>query len=212
MATPSSLSGYLVSDVRLHRVRVGIWSAEVCLPSPVQLAGAVSLTVGDLTLAGTVVRGGPVEGEAAYLVTGGAGKWRQSIPARAYRNDLGVKASTVLADAARDAGEQLVMTQPDAVLGSAFVRALAPAWNVLAEVAPTWWMDAAGVTQVGPRPAPVVSGTWRLIRWSRASGMQEIATDTPSIFEPGALLSGAPIEEVDLHATNEGTRLRVRAL
>jgi hypothetical protein len=208
----ANLSGNLVSDVRLHRVRVGVWSAVVELPAPVQLAGAVSLTVGDLTLAGTIVRGGPVEGEAAYLVTGGAGRWRQSIPAKGYRNDLGVKASTILRDAAAAAGEQLVLTQADTVVGSAWVRAAAPAWDTLAALAPVWWMDGTGVTQVGPRPATVVSGAWRLIRWARAAGVQVIATETPSIFEPGALLAGATIEEVDLHATNEGTRLRVRAL
>jgi len=210
MATPS-LSGYPVSDVRLHLVRVGVWSAEVCLPSPAQLSGAVTLTVGDMTLAGTVVRGGPVEGEAAYLVTGGAGKWRQTIGARAYRNDLGVKASTVLTDAARDAGEQLNITSPEVLLGSAFVRAQGEAWDVLAQLAPVWWVDGAGVTQVGPRPSTAVTGAYRLIKWVRQAGMQEIATDTPSILAPGLTLNGAAIEEVDLHATSDGLRCRVRA-
>jgi hypothetical protein len=212
MATPAQLAGYPVSDVRLLRVRVGVWVAQVELPSPAQLAGAVSLTVGDLTLAGTIVRGGPVEGEASYLVTGGAGKWRQSAAARAYRNDLGVKASTVLKDVARDAGEQINITSPEVILGSAWVRAQAPAWNVLAELAPVWWVDVAGVTQVGPRPATAVSpSAYRLIRWVRRSGLQAVATDTPSLLEPGFLLGGAPIEEVLLHANNAGLRCRVRA-
>lgn len=212
MAAPANLSGNGISDVLLHRVRVGVWVAQVALPSPVQLAGAVSLTVGDLTLTGTVVRGGPVEGEASYLVTGGAGKWRLPIGARPYRNDLGVKASTVLQDAARDAGERLVITSPEVLLGSAWVRAKGEAWNVLAQVAPVWWMDNVGVTQVGPRPATVVQpGAFRLIKWVRRAGMQEVATDTPSALEPGFLLGGAPIEEVIIHANNAGLRCRVRA-
>lgn len=212
MASTASLAGKATSDILLHLVRVGVWVAQVTLPTPVQLIGAVSLVVGDRTMAGTVVRGGPVEGEASYLVTGGAGKWRQSLGARAYRNDLGVKASTILRDAARDAGEQINITAPEAIVGSAWVRAQAEAWNVLAELAPVWWVDDPGVTQVGPRPAATVPASgYRLIRWVRRSGLREIATDTPSIFEPGRLLDGAPIEEVLLRATPEGTRLRVRA-
>ena len=38
---PPSLSGNPVSDVRLHRVRVGVWSASVTLPAPAD--GAIEL-------------------------------------------------------------------------------------------------------------------------------------------------------------------------
>src|SRR5262245_34458899 len=66
------------------------------------------------------------------------------------------------------------------------------------------------MSQVGPRPAPTLSVAFRLISWDRSTGVREIATDNPGAFTPGALLDGAPIEEVVIDVGHDETRLRVR--
>lgn len=210
----ATLAGTPASSVVVRLPPVGVWTAEVELVAPVTLSGAVALVVGDLTLAGTVVRGGPVEGVASYLVTGGAGGWSglppgAPIAAKGYRNDAGVKLSTVLQDAAKAAGERLVLAA-DKSIGVAFARHAGPAWDVLARLCPSWWVDAAGVTQVGPRPATPITAKSKVLAWKRARSIKVLSVDVLAPFVPGALLEGAPIVEVLIRARHGATRVEVR--
>jgi len=205
----STLAGNSIERAVVHRPRQGVWSGTVKLVNPVALVGTVVLTIEDLTLTGTVVRGGVDKAEASsdYLITGGAGGWRQDIGAKSYRNDLGVKLSTVLGDAAREAGERLELAA-DRIVGSAYVRRAGPAWNVL--VGP-WWMDDTGVTQVRPRPSLKVISSYRVLRQVLSLAMREIATETPAAFAPGAIFYEAPIEQVTIHVDHASLRLTVRS-
>ena len=207
----STLAGHRVSSAVVRLPRHGVWAATVHLVGAVQLAGAVSLTIEDLTLAGSVVRGGPdaAASTASYTITGGAGGWRKPIPSKPYRNDLGVKLSTVLSDAARDAGERLELGA-DRTVGPAYVRRAGPAWDALALLASSWWVDVDGVTQVRPRPAVPVIASYRVIRPVPAQSMREIATESPALFAPGALFHERPIEEVTIHVDHASLRLLVR--
>lgn len=210
----ATLANAKVLAALLHFPEVGVWSAELELADPVTLVGAVSLVVEDLTLACTVVRGGPVEGSASYLVTGGAGGWSGLPPgkpllARPYRNDAGVKLSTVLADAAKEAGERISLAT-DRSIGATFARQAGAGWNTLARLCPSWWMDPAGVTQVGPRAATPITAKSRLLGWKRKAGLRILAADTLAPFVPGALLEGAPLREVVLRVTRAATRIEVR--
>jgi hypothetical protein len=210
----STLGGITASKAGLYWPRTGKWSAEVELVEPAVLAGPVVLSIGDLVLVGTIVRGGPVEGHARYLVEGGAGGWRTTIPAKAYRNDLGVKLSTILKDAAAAAGERVELGA-DRSVGSAYVRPAGPAGDVLTALAGPWWIDEAGTTQVRPRPSPPVVVPFRLVAWDRAKAIREIASEAIAPFVPGALLAvpGAAIEtieEVRIDVDHAATRLHVR--
>ena len=209
----ATLAGFAISTAAVTLPLWGVWSAEIYLVDPAELAGAVSLVIEDLVLAGSVVRGGPVEGSARYVVAGGAGGWRRVVPPQPYRNDLGIRLSTVLADVARAAGEQLELDPAlERVLGSAWVRRAGPAWDVLGRLGVPWWLDGAGVTQVRLRPAPAVSApAARLIAWDRGKALRELAVDTLAPWAPGALLEGAPIEHVAIHVEHGRARLQVRA-
>ncbi len=210
----ATLAGTPASNVVVHFPVTGVWTAEVELVAPVTFAGLVSLVVGDLTLACTVVRGGPVEGSASYLVTGGAGGWSGLLPgklvaAKSYRNDAGVKLSTVLKDAATAAGES-VSLGTDRSLGVAFLRQAGPAWDVLARTSSSWWVDAAAVTQVRPRPSAAITAPFKVLEWKRARGARLLSADTLAPFQPGALLEGAPLLDVVLRARHASTRIEVR--
>jgi hypothetical protein len=207
----TTLANVLVSKAGVHWPRSGVWSAGVQLVEPTELAGAVELVIdGGLTFKGTVVRGGPIEGSARYLIEGGAGGWRKTIPAKGYRNAAGVKLSEVLGDAAREAGELLELGVPDRSLGVAYQRRQGPAWDVLTTLAGPWWVDAPGVTQVRARPSPMVTAEFRSMRWDRAAGRREISTETVADFAPGALLADDPIEEVQIDVEDGVVRLVVR--
>lgn len=210
----ATLAGTRVSSAVVRFPAAGVWSAELELVDPVTLTGAVSLVLEDLTLACTVVRGGPVEGSASYLVTGGAGGWSglppgRPVGAKAYRNDAGVKLSTVLVDVARDAGEKVSLAA-DRPIGVVFVRQAGPGWDTLARLCPSWWVDGAGVTQVGPRPATPITLKTRLLGWTRKAGLRILAADALAPFVPGAVLEGAPLLDVVLRATRGATRIEVR--
>jgi hypothetical protein len=206
----ATLSGYPVSTAAVTRPRWGIWSAEVYLVDPAELAGSVSLTIEDLVLAGTVVRGGPVEGSARYLITGGAGGWRRVIGPQGYRNDLGIKLSTVLADAARAAGERVELDPAlERVLGPAWVRRAGQAWNTFGRLSLPWWVDDAGTTQVRVRPAPVVAAPSRLISRDRGRALREVAADSLAAWAPGAVFDGSPIEHVTIHCEHGRARMQV---
>lgn len=210
----ATCAGYGISAVDVVLPLVGVWSAEVLLVDAQDLAGAVELVVDDLVLAGTVLRGGPVEGSARYLITGGAGGWRRVVPARTpYDNDAGVKLSTILAHLATDTGEKVALAAGvDRVVGQKYVPRDEEAWNVFPRLrVGSWWMDAAGVTQVGPRPAPAIAAAYRLLSWNRARGVRRIATETLSAFTPGGVLEGDTIRQVSVHAEHEATRLEVWA-
>src|ERR1700676_388307 len=103
----ATLANHPISSAVVHLPRVGIWTAEVSLIDAVELSGSVSLVIDDVTLAGTLLRGGPSDGAASFFVIGGTGGWRSTISEKPYDNDLGIKLSTVLQHAADAAKEPI---------------------------------------------------------------------------------------------------------
>lgn len=211
----ATIAGYAISAATLTLPKVGAWVLEATLVDAAALSGGVSVTIGDLTLAGSVVRGGAFDGSARYLVTAGAGGWHKAITGRPeYRNDLGVKLSAVLADDARAAGETIALDPAlDRVLGTAYVRRAGLGWDVLgsARLALPWWVDAAGVTQVRARPAAAVTAPSQLIAWDRVRGIREYGADTFAPFAPGATIDGDTIAEVTITISAAAARVRVRS-
>lgn len=204
----ATLNGQIVTTCRVHLPAWGIWFAEVECSSDEVLKGAVTLVLDDVTFVGTIMTGGPSETRTRYRIAGGAGGWGRVIPANSYKNDLGVKLSTVVGDAATACGERLG-TPPATRVGPSFVRAQEPASYVLDAVAPRdWYVDEAGVTQIGQRPAVAYTGqATRIAPPDTAQGRVELAPSSLLGLVPGAIVDG--LEAIDVeHVLEAGGSLR----
>ena len=194
----ATLAGHTTVRATLHLPAWGVPWADVELSTDVILSGSVSLVIADLTVACTVVSGGPSGGRSMYRVAGGAAGWGTEIPALSYATDSGVKVSTVVEDAARLAGETLdETTVPTTRVGPHFVRAAGPASRVLEQLAAeAWYVGEDGVTRLGRRAAvalsvPVVRGPYDLARATVTLAAESIATILPGVVVDG-------IEAVDV--------------
>lgn len=188
-----TLNGQAITQADIVIPSTGVWHAVVrtgtAMPVPT-LPGAATLVIGGLSLVGTVLFGEPFQGEASYRLVGGAGGWRRTVPARSYQADIGVKLSSVLADAARDAGETVVLAAGlDRVLGASFVRAAGPAGAVLRQLVDSWWVDVAGVTQVGPRPPGDVASHFQVVSMAQDRASATIASEKPEDIVPGRTIT-----------------------
>ena len=196
----ATISGHRVTNARVQIPAHGIWWADVSTDDEVELEGAVSIEVSDLLLEGTVVSGGPYQGRSSFRVTGGAGGWGKVIAARAYTNDAGVKLSTILADAAVDAGETLDVTSLASTdrLAGHYARENAPAGRVLQVLKPeAWYVDTTGITRLGSRAAVTLDTSATRVDFDQARGVLKLASDTIAQFLPGVVVDG--LEAVDVH-------------
>lgn len=157
----AAINGFRLTALRVQVPDRGPWTAECDLESDMAVAGRVSITLGALTLSGTVdeARSGTFGLQRKVFVVAGAGAWGHEVAPKNYHNDAGVKALNVAQDAARAVGETLGAFVPSAErVGAAYVRPRGPAALALdrAAGAAAWWVDYAGVTQVGPRATAAV--------------------------------------------------------
>jgi hypothetical protein len=188
----ASVNGLTATQVRLQVPAWGIWWADVDLASEAELSGRVTLSLADAELSGTIVSGGSHNGRSGWRITGGAGGWNQRIPEKAYRNDAGVNPSSVLSDAASEAGETL-SGSPSAVLARHFVRPAGRASWALNHLAPQgWYMALDGTTVIGVRAGAAYTGDASLLRMDVKAGRAELATMSISELLPGVTLNGRP--------------------
>jgi hypothetical protein len=192
-----TLGNEQLSRAYVQLPQYGVWNAQVKLAKKkeLQVGSAVALQVGDLTLQGTVRSGGTFFEVSEYLIVGGADGWSKPVKRRAYRADNGVRMSTVANDLAVDAGEK-IMLEPgtERTLGYAWSRPEGIASLALGDLQRAWWVDAAGVTHLGPRPASVVPSRVKVAVSSFDPTFPRlflgIPDDTVSPFQPGVTLSG----------------------
>lgn len=181
----ATLNGERVLTGSVMLPRVGAWVGDVSLALSATVASSVVLTFGTLSLVGTIVRAGTYGGSRAYRIVGGAGGWSKALQARSYVNAGGVTSAMVLGDAAREVGETVSIAAPE-YLGTSYVRLAGAASRVLAAIAPDWWVDTKGVTQVGtPRDGSMIASESTLTAMDGAAGIIEIATEDEAAWMPG---------------------------
>lgn len=181
-----SLNGDRVVSAQLTIGRYGPAVADVVMATsnPVP-SGEVTFAIGSLALKGRAFRTASFAGSRSARFVGGAAGWRKTIKSRAYSHDAGVRLSTVLGDAARDAGETLSL-DADRVIGTAWIRDEDVAEKTLHLLVPRrWWINPDGVTVVGPRPSSLIVSAFTVINWSGGKGRFEIATDVYQDWLPG---------------------------
>jgi hypothetical protein len=130
------------------------------LPDPREFADgeAVTLTLGTLTLVGSVVRGGSFADGAEVMLRAGRSGWAKSVKPRSYRTNS-LKLSNALRDLATEVGETwragFGPSFLDRTLGYALIRRGGQhASEALAQVlGARWHVDELGETVAGDRPA-----------------------------------------------------------
>lgn len=207
----SDVSGIGIRRVALALPRYGAWRASVELVGAEAPTGAVTLTVGDLSLVGTVVEGGLDSTDAPSVAIEGAPGWKRPLEAPlSYQSDGGVRLRTVVSDLASRAGEPV--EQPvDVDLGRFWGRAatgrLRDVLSVLrlrGRLGP-WRVDPDGVTRFGVREGGEASQA-RVLSRKRSLGLLRVGTESPADLLPGKSLEGEAIERVFL--VEEQGRLR----
>jgi hypothetical protein len=203
----ATLQGVAVTACRVQIPAWGVWYADVQTSGDAVLAGRVTLVLADLTLTGTVLSGGSRQGRGSWRVVGGAGGWGREIAAQSEANDAGVKASVVLAKAAALAGETMG-TVPTGTVGPAWARPVGVASAALNLIYPRgWYVDSAGVTQIGARASAVYVGqAIRLDGTDLALGKIELAAESIAALLPGAVVDG--VDAVDVEHVLDGGKLR----
>lgn len=188
MSDYASANGVRVVQGSLFMPRYGVWTCDFALAVSTVLTDPITLTVGNLTARGAVIRAGSYAGSRAYRIVGGAGGWRKNLAAKSYVKDAGVYTDLVMGDLARETGETL-SAAPSVSLGRTYVRLAGPASRTLAALAPSWWVDLLGVTQIGTRPAHTINSEFTPTHRIGAAGIVEVATEDPASWTPGARFS-----------------------
>jgi len=203
--TEVSLNGAPALRATVVIPRWGVWRADVECANIADLSGAAKLQVGDLEMTGTIVHGGPYATRGWYKVLGGAAGWGKVGKPASYRTQAGVKLSTVLGDAAREAGETLASFN-DRAIGPAFMRAPgAELARILDLFAPEdWYVDESGVTHIGARTPVTFDGTYRLLDARPDLKRVLVNADSLKALLPGAKLEGLEAATVRHELTTDG--------
>jgi hypothetical protein len=152
-----------------------------------------------------------VYGEQRWIrIAGGAAGWGRAVAKRGYHNDAGVRALLVAQDAASEVGETLGSFVPVRErIGSDYAREAGPASRALSRVIgnTAWWVDYAGVTQVGPRAERVLpAAAYNVVAFDPAARTATLIADDPTTIQVGATLSDgidrpSVIRELEITAT-----------
>lgn len=215
-----TINGARVAIASITIPMYGAWSADVTLPVDAPIAAGareVTLAVGSLSLVGTVVSQAAFDGDVRARIVGGAAGWRKVLRARGYSHVAGVSASSVVADAARECGESIVL-DTDRNLGVFFAREEGKARDTLSLViGETWWVDNAGVTQTKARAATAIVTPFTVVSRAAERGAFEIATEDLASWVPGrtfqhpTIPTAQTISSVTITSGNEG-KLRLTVL
>lgn len=193
----ASLNGNQILKATITIPMRGTWTADVLLEAePTQaLTGLLTLSVGSLTLRGTAARAGEFVGGYSARVVGGYLGWRRELSPKSYASAFGLKLAPILNDAAREAGEQVNVTD-DRTLQPAYVRKKAKGSRVLWDLYPNWWMGLDGVTQIGARADTIVGSAFDVTDYDPWRGKVTIATSFPEAFVPNVRFAGVTTPEL----------------
>ncbi len=191
-----AFAGSRITSARITRGAWGAASGDVAFAEDTAVATRGTLTIGNASLVMAVHRQGGYGGSRSARLVAGAGGWLTTAPRQFYRNPLGIKLSTVLRDVAARVGESVVLSAPFAsqVVGVFWSREEAPASRTLGStVGKSWYVDAAGVTQIGTWPTVAIASAFDVTEYDPARGLYTIATEDPAAWVPGATFTKPPI-------------------
>lgn len=205
-----TVNGRTATHMRVSIGAWGTWYVDASLDSGEPISGAAVVVANDLTLAGTVLSGGPDRGRAPVRIVGGKGGWGKVLPGRSYANDAGVKRATIARDAAQSCGELFDLASASGVAGAAFVRPEGPASRALDLVAPgAWYVGEDGVTRLGKRPARELPMGVTRVSNDPARGTSLLASESLAGLLPGLVVDGKTVVDVEHDASPTKVRTTV---
>lgn len=219
----STLGPAAIQRVSLHVPPSGAWLADVILLEPPAPTGRQTLTIGDLSLVGTVLpgRGGEDSPARPHLIVAGGAGWGGPILKAGSYQAPGLRLSTILRDLAAASGEPYD-APADTTVGRAFSwQATSPTApqrlsDVLDNLAafgivPTWRVAPNGRTRFDAWPTGgEASGLCEIGRRDLARGMRRCALDASvAAFLPGGMVEGERISRLILTETSGATTAEV---
>lgn len=201
----AEIAGQRLTSVNLHVPNRGAWFALCDFESAApDVSGRVTLSLGKSSLVGSLVSAytGAFGEQKRAMLVGGGGGWGNTVIARSYHNDAGVKAVLLAQDLAREVGETLGAFTPtaervgiDYVRGGVEREASQLLEDVIGEA--LWWVDFAGTTQVGERPtAPaLLDGDYRVLHFNPRTRVAQLSLTDPSLLRIGSVLASPALPE-----------------
>jgi hypothetical protein len=189
----ASLSGARIVSGSIAVPLYGLWAGDVSLATEETLPDNVSFVLGNLTMHGHVYRQSLFGGQRNCRLVGGFGGWRKTVDAKQYGLSGGVQLSMVLKDAAAEVGEK-VNVPADRSIGQSWVRENKPASRLLHLLAPDWYVDNAGVTQIAPWPTINVTTAFTVVAQDGAPGRVMIATEDYASWMPNCTFTAPTLD------------------
>ncbi len=213
------INGANAPKAEIYQPRYGSWWADVETDNDAVLSGDVTLTIGDMTLAGTIKEGGVSDGTGRWHVRGGLA-WDTVIAERPYQSDAnaGVRLRTVLTDAARDCGAFAagVDLPTDTRVGSSYSRVAGSGRSTLDALlpygCPPWYVSTAGRTVFARRAATDITAVARVRRRNLAHGLRWVSVDEYAPWIPGGVFEGATLDYVLIRATERDTIIELKTV
>lgn len=191
----ASLDSFPINSCELDIPKRGTWLARVRLtdadgPAEGEL---VTLSIGPLSLVGTVLASGQHGGVATARVVGGYGGWRQAPTGLSFQNDGNLTKRDVAQALAASVGEQVESDGGTIGINWSF-DPLASAGANLDAIGP-WYVREDGVTVLGERPElgsfTTIVNEFEGLEGRASCLIEEHQADK---FLPGALISAASLE------------------
>lgn len=203
-----TIAGVRATSATIHVPQVGAWVADVDLDSAAALPSSkIALRVGAAEFTGTIdprFSGTFAGRRRVRLVAGGNGWWRQ-ISARHFHNDAGVRPKTVLQATAEECGEILTFSGANNPIGVDYVRQAGRGGAALLRLAGTgWYVDYAGVTQVGARVVKP-TGKFEVLDFDARQNIATLGTNEAQAVGIGTVLT----ERLDTPLTVRDLRIVV---
>ena len=185
----ASLDGTPITRARVSVPFTGLWHADVWLDRVADVSGQQTLTIGPWTGTCAVVRAVDFTGQRMVRLVGGAGGWSQVPASPQFWADA--QLSTIIGDIAASVGERVNVQADRSVSPFYVLDGQTPASTALQDLAGAgWWVDLAGVTQVGTRPTPVIASPFTIRDIDGPSGTYHVETEAIGDWVPGATFSG----------------------
>jgi hypothetical protein len=191
----ASLDNFPINSVELDIPQRGTWLARARLtdadgPSEGDL---VTLSIGPLTLVGTVLASGQHGGVATARVVGGYGGWRHAPTGLSFQNDGNLSKRDVAQALAASVGEQVESDGGTIGINWSFDPLASAGANL--DTIGSWYVREDGVTVLGERPElgefSTVVNEFEGLAGRVSCQIEEYQADK---FLPGALISAASLE------------------
>jgi len=182
-----SVAGYSANRMNLYVPQWGPWWASAVLAdTDEKVTGKVEVTIGGLSLWGTVEESpGADSGLIRSLrIVGGAGKWGSFVERKSYHASSGnLDRRMIVEDIAREVGETLGTIEFEVpTIGDHYVRRVGPASVTLERLLEgrAWWVGQDGKTYGGTRKVTDVEGNVQVDHFDAKTNTALLSMDDPA--------------------------------